>query len=108
MEWLEAGVPIEITNEGDVPIALSSHFHVFEANRQLRFDRRSAWGMRPAVTAGVKVMIEPGETRELRLVPFGGKRVIRGHGGLVDGPLDAPEALDAALELARARGYRGV
>ena len=64
--------------------------------------------MRLAVTAGVKVVIEPGQTRELRLVAFGGKRVIRGHGGLVDGPLDAHGALDAALELARERGYRGV
>ena len=108
VEWLEGGVPIEVTNDGDVPIALSSHFHVFETNRQLRFDRKAAWGMRLAVTAGVKVVIEPGQTRELRLVPFGGKRVIRGHGGLVDGPLDAPGALDAALELARERGYRGV
>ena len=106
-EWLEGGVPLTITNEGDVPVALTSHFHVFEANRRLRFDRRSAWGMRSAVAAGVKVVLEPGETREIRLLPFGGDRVVRGHGGLVDGPLDAPGALDAALALARERGYRG-
>ena len=106
-EWLEGGTPLTITNEGDVPVALTSHFHVFEANRRLRFDRRSAWGMRAAVAAGVKVVLEPGETREIRLLPFGGNRVVRGHGGLVDGPLDAPGALDAALALARERGYRG-
>ena len=105
-EWLE-GAALTITNEGDVPVALTSHFHVFEANRRLRFDRRSAWGMRSAVAAGVKVVLEPGETREIRLLPFGGDRVVRGHGGLVDGPLDAPGALDAALALARERGYRG-
>jgi len=51
------------------------------------------------------VVFPPGEAREVRLVPFAGARVIRGHGGLVDGPLDAPGALDAALELARQRGY---
>ena len=106
-EWLEGGMPLTITNEGDVPVALTSHFHVFEANRRLRFDRRSAWGMRSAVAAGVKVVLEPGETREIRLLPIGGDRVVRGHGGLVDGPLDAPGALDAALALARERGYRG-
>ena len=106
-EWLEGGAALTITNEGDVPVALTSHFHVFEANRRLRFDRRSAWGMRAAVAAGVKVVLEPGETREIRLLPFGGNRVVRGHGGLVDGPLDAPGALDAALALARERGYRG-
>jgi urease subunit gamma/beta len=106
-EWLEGGAPLTITNEGDVPVALTSHFHVFEANRRLRFDRRSAWGMRAAIAAGAKVVLEPGETREIRLLPFGGDRVVRGHGGLVDGPLDAPGALDAALALARERGYRG-
>ena len=63
--------------------------------------------MRSAVAAGVKVVLEPGETREIRLLPIGGDRVVRGHGGLVDGPLDAPGALDAALALARERGYRG-
>jgi urease subunit gamma/beta len=106
-EWLDGGAPLTITNEGDVPVALTSHFHVFEANRRLRFDRRSAWGMRPAVPAGVKIVLEPGETRQIRLLPFGGDRIVRGHGGLVDGPLDAPGALDTALALARDRGYLG-
>jgi urease subunit gamma/beta len=106
-EWREGGAPLRITNEADVPVALSSHFHVFEANRRLSFERRAAWGMRLAVAAGVKVVLEPGETRDVRLVPFGGSRVVRGHGGLVDGPLDAPGALDRALALARERGYLG-
>lgn len=106
-EWLEGGIPLQVTNEGGVPVALSSHFHVFEANRQLQFDRRAAWGMRLAVAAGVKVVIEPGQAREIRLLPFGGNRVVRGHGGLVDGPLDAHGAVDAAIALARERGYRG-
>lgn len=106
--WLEGAVPLLVANEGDVPVALTSHFHVFEANRQLRFDRRAAWGMRLAVAAGVKVVLEPGRQREIRLVPLAGGRVVRGHGGLVDGPLDAPGALDAAIALAAERGYRGV
>jgi urease subunit gamma/beta len=105
--WLEGGTPLQLTNTSDVPIALTSHFHVFEANRRLRFDRRAAWGMRLAVAAGVKVVIEPGQTREVHVVPFGGARVVRGHSGLVDGPLDAPGALEAALSLARERGYEG-
>jgi urease subunit gamma/beta len=106
-QWLERGTPLRLTNTSDVPIALTSHFHVFEANRRLRLDRRAAWGMRPAVAAGVKVVIEPGQTREVQVVPFGGARVVRGHGGLVDGALDAPGALEAALALARERGYEG-
>ena len=106
-QWLEGGRPLQLTNRSDVPIALTSHFHVFEANRQLLLDRRAAWGMRLAVAAGVKVVIEPGRTREVRLVPFGGARIVRGHAGLVDGPLDAPGALEAGLALARERGYEG-
>ncbi len=61
--------------------------------------------MRLAIAPGVKVVIGPGTSRRVGLVPFGGARVIRGHGGLVDGPLDAPGALDAALALAHERGY---
>jgi urease subunit gamma/beta len=106
-QWLEGGTPLQLANTSDVPIALTSHFHVFEANRQMLLDRRAAWGMRLAVAAGVKVVIEPGQTREVRVVPFGGGRVVRGHGGLVDGPLDAPGALEAALALAQERGYKG-
>ena len=106
-QWLEGGTPLQLANTSDVPIALTSHFHVFEANRRLQFDRRAAWGMRLAVAAGVKIVIEPGQTREVQVVPFGGARVVRGHGGLVDGPLDAPGALATALALARDRGYQG-
>lgn len=103
----EAGPELEIVNEGNVPVALSSHFHVFEANRALRFDRAAAWGMRLAVPAGVKVHFAPGVPRTVHLAPFGGRRVVRGHGGLCDGPLDAPGAREAALARARERGYRG-
>ena len=106
--WLDGSVPLLVVNESDVPIALTSHFHVFEANRQLRFDRRAAWGMRLAVEAGVKVVVEPGRQQEIRLLPLGGSRIVRGHGGLVDGSLDEPGALEAAIALAAERGYRDV
>ena len=105
--WLEADTTLRVENAGPVAIAVTSHYHFFETNRELRFDRRAAWGMRLAVAPGTKVVFPPGRAREVRLAPFAGARVIRGHGGLVDGPLDAPGALDAALDLARRRGYAG-
>src|SRR5207237_7261412 len=98
--WLDAEAALRVENLAPVAIAVTSHFHFFETNRELRFDRRAAWGMRLAVAPGTKVVFAPGESREVRLVPFAGARVIRGHGGLVAGPLDDPGALDRALELA--------
>ena len=105
--WLGDGPRISVVNEGDVLVGVTSHFHFFEVNRMLRFDRAAAWGMRLAVAPGVKVFFAPGEPRDVVLTGFGGARVIRGHGGLADGPLDVPGAREAALALARERGYRG-
>lgn len=105
LEWQPTEVELEVENLAAVLVAVTSHFHFFECNRALRFDRRAAWGLRLAVAPGVKVVFPPGERRTVRLVPFGGARVIRGHGGLVDGRLDEPGALEAALALARERGY---
>lgn len=106
VRWLP-GESIAVTNEGAVPVGVTSHFHFFEVNRALRFERSRAWGTRLAVDVGVKVFFMPGEERSAVLTTIGGARVVRGHGGLVDGPLDAPGARDAALALARERGYRG-
>jgi urease subunit gamma/beta len=105
--WCTEDHPLTVVNEGDVAVGVTSHFHFFEVNRALRFDRAPAWGMRLAIAPGEKVFFDPGIPRKVFLTPFGGARVIRGHAGLVDGPLDADGALDAALARARERGYRG-
>jgi urease subunit gamma/beta len=107
VEWLVRDAPLTVVNEGEVPVGVTSHFHFFEVNRALRFDRAAAWGMRLAVSAGAKVFFDPGTPREVFLLPIGGARVVRGHGGLADGPLDADGARDTALALARERGYLG-
>jgi len=98
-------VELEVTNTAAVPISVTSHFHFFEANPRLRFDRAAAYGMHLAVTAGAAVRFEPGGTRRVALVPVGGRRVVIGFAGLVDGPLDEPGARERALEKARACGY---
>jgi urease subunit gamma/beta len=96
---------LEVTNTAAVPISVTSHFHFFEANPRLRFDRAAAYGMHLAVAAGAAVRFEPGGTRRVALVPIGGRRVVIGFAGLVDGPLDEPGARERALEKARACGY---
>jgi urease subunit gamma/beta len=107
IEWLARDRELTVVNEGDVAVGVTSHFHFFEVNRALRFDRASAWGMRLAIEPGAKVFFLPGVAQDVCLTPFRGGRVIRGHAGLADGQLDAAGALEAALALARERGYRG-
>ena len=81
-----------ILGDADVAIEVTSHFHFFEANRRLSFDRRAAFGMRLDLPAGTSVRWEPGESLEVALIPFGGSREAWGFGGLVDGPLDTADA----------------
>ncbi|MCK1818028.1 urease subunit gamma [Streptomyces sp. XM83C] len=101
-------VRLTVTNTAPVPVSVTSHFHFFEANPRLDFDRDRAYGMRLAVPAGSSVRFGPGETHEVGLVPIGGARIAVGFAGLVDGPLDAPGARQEALRRAAACGYLGV
>lgn len=98
-------VSVQVRNEAPVPISVSSHFHFFEVNPRLRFDRAAAYGRRLGVPAGSTVNFSPGVPTEVTLVPIGGDRVVVGFAGLVDGPLDAPGARGEALRRARACGF---
>jgi urease subunit gamma/beta len=86
---------------------VTSHWHFFEANPRLRFDRSAAYGRRLDVPAGSAVRFDPGVPTTVALVPIGGARVAVGFAGLVDGPLDADGAREAALAKAREFGYLG-
>ena len=100
-------VTLQVENTAGVPISVTSHFHFFEVNPRLRFDRAAAYGRRLAIPAGSSVRFEPGATVPVELTPVGGARVVIGFAGLVDGPLDAPGAREAALAKARECGYAG-
>ncbi|WP_415951576.1 urease subunit gamma [Streptomyces sp. KLOTTS4A1] len=102
-----AAVRIAVRNTATVPVSVTSHFHFFEANPRLDFDRSAAYGMRLAIPAGSSVRFGPGEAAEVGLVPIGGERIAIGFAGLVDGPLDAPGAREQALSRAAACGYLG-
>lgn len=104
---INAGLPVTtvaVTNTSRVPIHLTAHFHVFEANPRLRFDRRKAYGMRLDTHVKGAARFEPGETKEIRLVPIGGARIVHGFNGAINGPLDAVD-VDAALEALVQRGF---
>jgi urease beta subunit len=81
-------VRLRVDNYGDRPIQVGSHTHFFEVNRELRFDRRLAYGCRLDIPAGTALRFEPGERREVELVPLGGRRLAFGMNALVNGALD--------------------
>jgi urease subunit gamma/beta len=101
----EDALEVTVVNTAPVPVSVSSHFHFFEVNPRLRFDRSAGYGRHLDVPAGATVRFDPGQQVAVRLVPFGGNRVVVGFSGLVDGPLDAPGAREAALERVKVFGY---
>jgi urease subunit beta len=96
---------LAVASIGDRPIQVGSHFHFFEVNRALRFNRADAFGYRLDIPAGASVRFEPGEERTVHLVALGGRRIVRGLNGLVNGALDEPATRAQALERARVGGY---
>ncbi|WP_347552623.1 urease subunit beta [Pseudalkalibacillus hwajinpoensis] len=81
-------IEIEVTNIGDRPVQIGSHFHFYEVNESLRFDRDSAFGMHLNIAAGTAVRFEPGDAKEVMLVAFSGSRKVFGLNNKTNGPLD--------------------
>jgi len=96
-------VGVSVANTGDRPVQVGSHFHFFEVNAALEFDRTAAFGMRLNVPAGTAVRFEPGNEQTVELVAIGGKRRAHGMNGLVDGSVDGDPT--DALERMRAAGF---
>ena len=98
---------VTVLNTGDRPVQIGSHFHFFEINKALVFDRAKAFGMRLDVPAGTAVRFEPGQEKQVSLVALGGRREVSGLNGLSDGSTDGDAALATALGKARAAGFKG-
>lgn len=96
---------VTVANLGDRPVQVGSHFHFFETNRALRFDREESYGMRLDIPAGTSVRFEPGDGRQVGLVAIGGRRIVKGLNGLTEGALDDQEVRNAALRRAGERGF---
>lgn len=101
-------VEVDVTNTADRPIQVGSHYHFFEANKYLRFDRKAAYGKHLDIAAGTAVRFEPGESHRVRLIDFGGTREAYGFAGLTNGKLDDPAVREAAFKAARERGFLGM
>ena len=89
---LNAGRPVttlSVSNSGDRPVQVGPHFHFAEANAALQFDRIAARGQRLDIPAGTAIRFEPGDSRDVNLIPFAGARRVIGFNGQINGPLDA-------------------
>ena len=100
-------VELTVVNTGDRPIQVGSHFHFFEVNKALSFDRRRAFGKRLNIPAGTAVRFEPGDDKKIKLVRLGGAARVLGLNALTTGATDA-SAAEAAVERADARGFANV
>ena len=99
---------LRVVNTGDRPVQVGSHYHFFETNRALEFDREATYGMHLDVPAGTAVRFEPGEDKEVTLTQFGGTRELFGLNGLTNGSADSAIQKSAALKRARDRNFKGV
>lgn len=100
-------VMLKATNTGDRPVQIGSHFHFFEVNKAMDFDRAAAFGKRLDIPAGTAVRFEPGVSKDVTLVSFGGEQRLTGLNNLTNGDSADAKVRDAALAQARARGFKG-
>jgi len=118
-EYILSDTPIEINanrqtaklkvrNTGDRPIQIGSHFHFFEVNRALDFERDKALGMHLDIPSGTAIRFEPGDEKEINLVEYGGMKRIMGFNNLVNGSVTAKWTIKEALERAYTLGFAGV
>lgn len=101
-----ATLKLKVANTGDRPIQIGSHYHFAEANLALAFDRAAARGYRLNIPAGTAVRFEPGQSRAVELVAFGGARIVYGFSGAVMGPLDEAKSRKAKLDAKAARSAK--
>lgn len=101
-------VEIEVINTADRPVQVGSHFHFFEVNKQLSFDRKAAYGMRLDIPSGTAVRFEPGESKKVTLVEIAGTREGHGLNGLVEGCLDDEAVREAAFQRAKEESFQGI
>lgn len=101
-----ATVGLTVVNTGDRPVQVGSHYHFFEVNKKLEFDREQAFGMRLDIAAGTAVRFEPGEEKDVTLTTFGGRRHIYGFNGLTNGDTTSATVKTSAMEKLSEQGFK--
>ena len=99
-------ISIRVTNTGDRPVQVGSHTHFFEVNKALSFTREKAYGFHLNIPAGTSIRFEPGDSREIELTEYGGKKIVFGFSGLVNGSLN--EKRSDAFQKAKDRGFKEI
>lgn len=99
---------VRVANTGDRPVQVGSHYHFFEVNRCLSFEREKALGMRLNIPSGTAVRFEPGEEKEVELVSIGGEQAVHGLNDLTAGTLKNGEIRENAVIMAKKLGFKGV
>jgi len=99
-------IRINVVNTGDRPVQVGSHFHFFEANRQMEFDRRKAFGKRLNIPAGTAVRFEPGEEKDIELVAIGGKNLVFGINNLVNGSTFGENEINKAINNITSQSFK--
>ncbi len=97
---------VSVKNTGDRPIQVGSHTHFFEVNKALEFPRKQSYGYHLNIPAGTSLRFEPGDTREIELTEFSGKKIVYGFSGLVNGSLE--EKQEEAFKKATEKGFKGI
>ena len=101
-------ISIIAKNTGDRPIQIGSHYHFFETNKELDFDRKKSFGFRLDIPAGTAVRFEPGEEKEITLTEFGGEKAIFGLNDLTNGSLEDKKIKEKAINKAKLQEYKGI
>ena len=96
---------IKVSNSGDRPIQVGSHTHFFEVNKALDFPREQAYGFHLNIPSGTSIRFEPGDTKDVEITEYGGKKIVFGFSGLVNGELG--DKKQEALKRAKDQGFKG-
>ena len=104
----QKSITIKVTNTGDRPVQVGSHFHFFEVNKEVSFDRKKAFGKHMDILAGTAKRFEPGESTEVQLVNFGGSRILYGGSNLTQGDTTSKENLEKAMEKIKSENFKNI